>query len=386
MRDLPTKVDGDTLAPTDFNANLKDELQNVVESAGFTLDPAGGADTDLNMFGQSVAQYSSGAWYYVDSGSANAYVLTRIGNLKSVKEYQTGMIARFKATNSSTSTSTVNIDSLGSKAITINAVALTSGEIEANNYYDLIYNGTSFDLFIYEGKTIITTQVKAPSGQSTSLTDNSGDGITVANGGIISANDNLFINCPSIFPVGGVLMWTGDTSPDSDIWIPCDGQFAGLGNSTEEDYPDLFNVLTWDDGGTLKAIWGSLTGSGSTRSVPVPDLRDIFVRGWHDSKLGSWSDPDVASRGVQVGSGRTGSLGQSGSSQLDAGQGHWHNFVRQDLVAAGGGGYSAYKTVLNGTVSNVVRDAVTDGTHGTPRISSVTRPKNVSILYLIKAK
>lgn len=135
MRDLSIKADnvGDTLPAGDFNANIRNELQNVVESADFTLDPEGGADTNLNMLSQAIALYSNAGWYYQESGAADAYVLSRVGNLKSVASYKDGMIVAFVAGNANTGASTINVDSIGVKDLTAEGGgALTGGEIIAD--------------------------------------------------------------------------------------------------------------------------------------------------------------------------------------------------------------------------------------------------------------
>lgn len=148
MRDIATKVDdvGDTLSATDFNAQ-ENELENVVTSTGQTLDPAGGPDTDLNMLGKALTAYGSAAEVYEDSGTANTYLLTHPGNLVELGAYQDGMRVTFKAGNSNTGASTINVNSLGAKNVTFpDGTALPSGSIVAGTYYTAIYVLSS-DLF-----------------------------------------------------------------------------------------------------------------------------------------------------------------------------------------------------------------------------------------------
>lgn len=167
MRDIPTKTDnvGDTLPATDFNANLRDELQNVVESADFTLDPAGGPNTNLNMLAQAITLYANAGWYYADSGSANTYVLSRVGNLKSVPAYKDGMIVIFLAGNANTGACTINVDSLGTKNFTRRGgSSLTSGQI-ADDYVIARYHssGDRFEIVypsvFLEGEAIDISRV-----------------------------------------------------------------------------------------------------------------------------------------------------------------------------------------------------------------------------------
>jgi len=60
--------------------------------------------------------------------------------------YEVGEVFRFKAANSNTAAATINIDSLGPKAIQFNNAALTSGEIGQNLWHEIVYDGTQFQL------------------------------------------------------------------------------------------------------------------------------------------------------------------------------------------------------------------------------------------------
>ena len=148
MRNISTKTDnvGDTLPADDFNANLRSELQNLVLSAGFSLDPEGGPDTDVEMFGKSITLYSNASQYYVDSGAADAYVLARTGTIKALTSYIDGVIVVFKAANSNTGPSTINVDSLGVKDLVDNTgAALTGVEITSGQYIMARYNSSTDD-------------------------------------------------------------------------------------------------------------------------------------------------------------------------------------------------------------------------------------------------
>ena len=72
-----------------------------------------------------------------------------------------------------------------------------------------------------------------------------------------------------------------------------------------------------------------------------------------------------------------------GSFQGDAFQGHWHNlyFVTNSITGGGGGDNTGAASTSR---NNAVREAFTDGTNGTPRISNETRPKNIAQQYFIK--
>lgn len=60
--------------------------------------------------------------------------------------YETGQVVRFKAANSTTGAATLNLNSLGAKAIQYNNSALVNGEIGQNLYHEAVYDGTQFQL------------------------------------------------------------------------------------------------------------------------------------------------------------------------------------------------------------------------------------------------
>ena len=141
MRDIANKVDGvDTLPAAAFNSD-QSELENAVTSSDQTLDPNAGPDTDLNMLGKAMAAYANAANVYDDSGAADAYVLSIATNLKAVTKYYDNMMIVFKAGNSNTGASTVNVETLGVKDIKLpDGTALGAGDIISGKYVTAIYN------------------------------------------------------------------------------------------------------------------------------------------------------------------------------------------------------------------------------------------------------
>ena len=131
------------------------------------------------------------------------------------------------------------------------------------------------------------------------------------------------------------------------------------------------------------------SGDGST-TFHLPDLRGRFLRGVDNMGTGAAGrDSDAATRTASNAGGASGS--NVGSVQADSMQGHYH----QDYVEfKGAGRYSsgAYSMFTDSPSSNasagagkIVRQASTDGTNGTPRISAESRPQNAAVLYIIKA-
>lgn len=82
--------------------------------------------------------------YYVDTGAANAYVITPV---ISIGAYATGQRFSFKAVNANTTASTLNINGLGAIAIKkLSATALIANDILAGQIVLVEYDGTNFQM------------------------------------------------------------------------------------------------------------------------------------------------------------------------------------------------------------------------------------------------
>lgn len=212
MRNISTKTDnvGDTLPADDFNANLRSELQNLVTSGGFSLDPEGGPDSDVEMLGKTITLYSNASQYYVDSGAADAYSLARTGTMKALTSYVDGVVVLFKAANANTGASTINVDSLGIKDLVDNTgSALAAGAIVANGYVTARYNSSTDDF------EIITT-----GGRSLFTWENVGDDLLP----VVSGTGTL--GSTSQFVEG---LYLGDTNR---VWLGADQDLSIYHNNT----------------------------------------------------------------------------------------------------------------------------------------------------------
>ncbi len=141
-----TKIWSNGLAPTCEDVDLngfKDENNNLIVGSGQALNTGDNQQTH-----KAVAHYAATGDFYVDSGAADAYVLSVTGVQVAPPTYATGMRIRFEAGNSNTGASTVNVAGLGVKAIKDSAGdALTANSLQAGFNYEAEYDGVDFILY-----------------------------------------------------------------------------------------------------------------------------------------------------------------------------------------------------------------------------------------------
>lgn len=162
-----------------------------------------------------------------------------------------------------------------------------------------------------------------------------------------------------VIPTGTVIPFAGDETALgvwSNAWLPCDGR--AISRTT---YSNLFNVI-----GTRYGI-----GDGST-TFNIPDLRGLFIRGVDKSSITGVSgrDPDSSSRTPSGSGGVSGN--NVGSYQGDQFKSHSHHW-------SGIGGYGpilSHYFPANNFDSYSLETSSVGG--------SETRPKNISMLYIIK--
>ena len=152
-----------------------------------------------------------------------------------------------------------------------------------------------------------------------------------------------------VVPPGSVFYFAAVTPPSG--YLECNG--AAVSRTT---YADLYAVV-----GTTYG-----TGDGSS-TFNLPDLRGEFVRGYDHS------------RGVD-------SSRVFASTQTDTFQGHKHNTgVNIKNTQGWDGAFSAlYGTSGNYGQTTTGDASQSDGTNGTPRTATETRPRNVALLPCIK--
>jgi hypothetical protein len=137
------------------------EFNNTFLTSGQTPD-----NGDLLQTSKAMAIYTAGSDFYLETGSANAYILDTSGAFQAPIDYFIGMRIRFIPSNTNTGASTVNVESLGVKNLRLsNGVNDPSGgNIKAGTVIEAIYDGTNF--LIVSGLTRIF-ETKGTAGNTT---------------------------------------------------------------------------------------------------------------------------------------------------------------------------------------------------------------------------
>ena len=165
---------------------------------------------------------------------------------------------------------------------------------------------------------------------------------------------------PWQMPIGWPIMWLLDALPvgqPGSEYMDLDGSLL-----SRVDYADLFD------------LYGVTYGAGDgTTTFKLPDLRGQFLR---VQDQGALVDPDAATR-TNRGDGVTGD--NVGTKQSDALQQHSHNSTAGSDTQTRATGTGAQNCADKG----LQQTAVT-GTVGT--YSTETRPKNINVRYIIRAK
>ena len=174
----------------------------------------------------------------------------------------------------------------------------------------------------------------------------------------------------ALCPPGAVMAYLGTNPPAG--WLLCNGQVV-----SRTTYTNLFAVIGTSGG----------AGNGSNTFV-IPDLRGRFLRG---ASLGSGNDPDASGRVALAGGANTGDT--LGSYQADTFGNHNHGGSTGAVDNQGG---TSANRDYNNSGSNpgtgfLYAAQINAGnpflahTHSIPSAGgSETRPKNVSVNYIIK--
>ncbi|MBI4979476.1 MAG: hypothetical protein HZC28_18510 [Spirochaetes bacterium] len=194
-------------------------------------------------------------------------------------------------------------------------------------------------------------------------------------------------------PVGTILPYYGNanhlTNTYNNRYLICDGRSIGKSNSGASNSGDLYKdlyLLIYQI--NSNADYAAATNAWmNNRLVVLPDMRGRFLRG-NDGSAGR--DPNKTARSNETGT----IIGDRiGSVQGDTFQGHWHE-LRKDETNVSGISPSGYGStgfvnpgathVFTGAIAKDMLPDTSIVSNKDPRNTNETRPKNISINYIIK--
>lgn len=216
MRQISTKFDnvGDTLPAGLFNTNHSAEMTSPVTTSGMTLDPEVGPDTDNKMLSKAMCMYATAPAHYSDTGAVNTYVLSRSGQAGQELTaldipYKDGQFVIFKATTTNTGASTINVQSQGSKSLTLpDGSALSAAAIVAGHFVLCRFN-----YFDDRFELLFNSAPELPAGYiSGLLISKNGDyGIDFASGAACGSNLKIPINLKTLITKNLNIAWAEGT-------------------------------------------------------------------------------------------------------------------------------------------------------------------------------
>lgn len=216
---IASKVNGDTLSATEFNQITTEIQSNLITSSAQTPNAA-----ILNQIAMAVASYVGQNNFCVDSGIANAYVLTQVSPFIRPVALKNGLTIKFRPGNNNSGACTANAYGFGVISIkeadgTTNPSA---GRLSTAQDVELRYDGTVWRLTGASGATII--------------------------------------------PVGSSIIWNTNTAPAGFL----EENGAAISRTT---FSGLFSVI-----GTTFGV-----GNGTT-TFNLPDSRGYSPRGWDNGR------------------------------------------------------------------------------------------------------
>lgn len=217
-------------------------LANWIVSKGISVPDDGNLSNLVTEIDEAISIASGN--YYVDSGSADVYVITPS---PAVGSYVNGLTFRVKIAHTNTTTTpTLNVNSLGAVVITrSNGSAIVAGDIAAGFIATFVYSSAT-SRFLLVSSTNAATYLQA----TNNLSDLASVATALGNlGFVISVSGNQgYIQFPAA--LGGLMIVFGE-------------QFISTGNGDVVTLPvsfptNIFNVVATDAGGGAHTCgWGA---------------------------------------------------------------------------------------------------------------------------------
>jgi microcystin-dependent protein len=246
----------------------------------------------------------------------------------------------------------------------LNLPRITNAESTQRAFDSLKNHINNQETVLYRGKGDPNGELPAPLG-SLYINENGGSNtsfyIKESEGSSSSGWTPACTVYSTTMPAGTIYAYGGTTVPTD--FLLCDG--SAVSRTT---YAELFSAIS--------TAWG--VGDGST-TFNVPDLRGMFLRG-----EGTHGTQTMANGSAFDG-------GAVGDYVADKMQGHYHYQYVYDNTRAISAGASWNGDTTGGAKSTEntttgVKSPKTDGTNGTPRTGTETKPVSYSIKYIILTK
>jgi hypothetical protein len=149
-----------------------DPQDNYLKAGAFVIAVYDGTNFRIMSVGDKPLISQSGEELYgASSGGSDTYAITLA---PAPAAYATGMVVRFKADVANTGAATLNVNALGAKSILrADSSALADGDIAANQFVQVIYDGTNM--------LLLSPVANAPIYKNNTTTKNAADASTTQN-------------------------------------------------------------------------------------------------------------------------------------------------------------------------------------------------------------
>ena len=289
--------------------DLADGINSTLEKSGsnaatgdldigsnrITLTADGTATQDVATINQ--LQNNAPAFQATDTGTANAYV---IALSPAVTAYAAGQAFTFKAANASTTASTLNVNTIGTKAIKkLNDQDIASGDIESGSIVSVVYDGTSFQMT----SQLASSATTSPGGSNTQVQYNSS--------GAFAGSANLTFDTSTLTVTGTSSLdgavTVNDTGADVDLRVESNnnanafvmdgGTLSGTGQGAFGGVVDttaswLFDrqAFTHAAGTSYSTVRINRTGAVTIPSGTAPIVSSLSVSEPHITATGTVTD------------------------------------------------------------------------------------------------
>jgi len=189
---------------------------------------------------------------------------------RTMTAYAQGDLYTFKAGGTNTGATTINVDSLGAKAVQFNGAALVGGEIVSGLMYTVVYDGTQFQLLnasaipAIDITTLEVTNIKAKDGTASATIADS-TGVMTITSAVINGG-SVALTAPSTFAVDS-------TSPALKVDANYTGTGGGAGLEINSANATDIVVINSSYGGIASPNYAALrvTSTGTLNAICVED-------------------------------------------------------------------------------------------------------------------